>query len=237
MRASLNEAKRLLSIDIQEALNTSAYSSQEMDDLFDYLIQFSVTPDLCPLHWNVRQLVENILLTSLANKVLTRDDEDNDVALESISEEQMTCLKNLSSSYIADFTIEAASNIQRFLFDYKVYVRSLQLANKVITTAKLHRFSPPCMIALTKLKHCAFCGGFSKFPPCLNLCLNTLQGCMADVFELHNDFGNFVGSFKKLSQEIDSSFEADSLVTNQLQRFITMIPDFQQNHLEYQVTS
>ncbi len=201
-----------------------------MDNLFDYLIHFSINPDLCPLHWNVRQMVENVLLTSLVN-----DDDVSEISLESISEEQMACLKNISNPYVTDFTTEIMSNIQRFLLDYKVYVRSLQLANKIITTVKLHRFSSSCMIALTKMKHCAYCGGFAKFRPCLNLCLNTIQGCMADVFELHEDFKNFVASFQTLSREID--FDSDSLVTNQLQRFSTMIPEFrQQSSLEYLVS-
>lgn len=237
VKVSLIEAKRLLSIDIHEALNTSVYSSEEMDDLFDYLIQFSVTADLCPLYSKVWPMVENILLTSLANKMLRHDDDDSEIALESVNEEQMTCFKNISSPYVADFTNEIVSIIQRFLLDYEVYVRSIQLANEVITTVKFHRFSPSCMIALTKLKHCAYCGGFAKFKPCLNLCLNTLRGCMADVSELHDDFENFTVSFQTLSREMDSSFEANSLATNQLQRFVSMIPEFRrQSTVEYLVS-
>ncbi len=237
VQQSLQEAKRLLSIDIQEALNTTLFSSQEINDLFDYLTQFSITPDLCPLQWKVREVVKEVLLTSIINTVLNRDG-DSEVDPDSIDSEQLACFKNISSPYVADYTAEIVSNIQRFLLDYEVYVRSVQLANEVITSVvKRHQFSSSCLTALTRMKHCAFCGGYIKFPPCLNLCLNTIRGCFADVSDIFDDFSSFSTSFNDLSRDIDSSLNPDAIVTNLLKRFVTMITEFRrQSSLEYLVS-
>ena len=236
VRQSLKEAKRLLFIDIQEALNTTLFSSHEINDLFDYLTQFSITPDLCPLQWRVREVVKEVLLTSIVNTVLNRDG-DSEIDPDSIDAEQVACFQNISSPYVADYTAEIVSNIQKFLLDYDVYIRSIQLASEVISVVKRHQFSSSCVTALTRMKHCAFCGGYIKFPPCLNLCLNTIRGCFADVSEIFDDFSNFSTSFKDLSRDIDSSLNPDAIVTNLLKRFVTMIPEFRrQSSLEYLVS-
>lgn len=236
MRQSLQEAKRLLSIEIHSSLNTTLpINSEVLDEFFDYLIQFFVVPDLCPLRWKVRQIVEEVLLTSLINTVFN-DDSDIEIDRESISTEQLECFRNISNPYVAEFTDQITSDIHKLLIDYKTYVESLQLASKVITALKYHRFSPACVAALTRMKHCAFCSGHSRFPPCLDFCINTLTGCFADVSEVYTGFKSFVSAVQRLSREIHPSLEANSLIRNQLRGFVAMIPDFQhQSNVDYLV--
>ena len=234
VRGSLLEAKRLLTIEVQEALNTTLQNTRALDNLFDYLIQFSITPDLCRLRWRVRKMVEDILLINVVRMAVNQ--EDSMVDLDNIEEEQLTCLKNITSPYIAEFTDEISSIIQKLLIDYELYVKSINLGRKVVTTVNNHRWSPACTMALARIKHCAYCGGYKAFPPCLNFCLNTMRGCLADVAEIYNDFKSFIVAFHLLSKDIDSRLKPESLMANQFRRFATMVTEVRgQSSLEYMV--
>lgn len=236
VRLSLVEAKRLLTLEVQEALNTTLQNTRAIDNLFDYLIQFSITADLCPLRSKVRKVVEGLLLTNVVNMALSQS-ESTVIDLDSIEEEQLTCLKNITGPYIAEYTEEISSIIQRHLVDYKLYVESINLGRKVVTTVKNHPWSSACFSALARMKHCAYCGGYRKFKPCLNFCLNTLRGCLADVAEIYDSFKGFVSAFHLLSKDIDSSLKHESLSANLFMRFATMITEVRgQSSLKYLAT-
>ena len=236
VRSSLNEAKRLLTIELQEALNTTLQNTRALDELFDYLIQFSVTADLCPLHWNIRKVVEDLLLTNVVSMVMNQAEESAVVDLDSIEQEQLNCLKNITGPYIAEFTPRISLVFQKLLVDYKLYVRSINLGRKVVLTVQNHRWSPACMTALARIKHCAYCGGYTKFRPCLNFCLNTLRGCLADVAEIYEEYKSFVAAFHSLSKDIDSNLKPETLVSKQFREFVTMVTEVrEQSSLEYLV--
>jgi len=216
VQASLLETKRLLLIRLHETMNTTLNNPAVVDELFDYLIQFSIQPDFCPLRSRVARVVKEILYSITVHTVF---DSDLDSAQLDISDEQRDCFANITSSYITEFTERIIDPLQRLLQDYKVYVEAMQLAKEVVSIISNHKFSPACTAALTRMKHCAYCGGYRKFPPCLNLCLNTISGCFADVTELELFFERFLASLQRLSKTIDSDLEPDALLNNQLKGF------------------
>ena len=237
VRSSLLEAKRLLTIELQEVLNTTLQNTRALDELFDYLIQFSVTADLCPLRWNIRKVVEDLLLTNVLSMVMNQAEDSAVVDLDSIEQEQLTCLKNITGPYIAEFTEQISLVFEKLLLDYALYVRSITLGRKVVSTVQNHKWSPACMVALARMKHCAYCGGYTKFKPCLNFCLNTLRGCLADVAEIYEEYKRFVAAFHSLSKDIDSDLKPENLATKQFKEFVTMVTKVrEQSSLEYLVS-
>ena len=167
----------------------------------------------------------------------TVHDGDSEYNHENINPKYLACLKNISQPYVSDYTNEISATIGKLLADFKVYVTSLKLAQKVVSIVKNYRFTPACLTALTRMKHCSFCGGYKNFKPCLNLCMNTLRGCFADVAELDESFKNFTVVLKALSKELDSELQPDVFVANQMRRFVTMVEEVKrQNSLDYLVS-
>lgn len=227
MRHSLLEAKRQLSIDVNEVLNGTLHS-EVFDDLFNYLIQFSISPNLCPLRGLVRAVVEELLLATASHmsSVHNMDVDSSDHIQGTINTEYKVCLKNITQSYVNDYTNGITVILGRQLADFKVYVSSLIQAKEVISAVRYYQFSPACSVALMRMKHCSYCGGYKKFQPCLNLCLNTLRGCFADIAELDESFKFFTAALKTLSKKLDSEFKPENFVGNQLRRFVTMAKEF-----------
>ena len=235
LRRSFIEAKRQLSIEVNDVLNGTLHPGA-FDQLFDYFAQFSITPDLCHLRGLVRSQVEGILISAFLH-METVHDGDSEYNRETINPKYLACLKNISQPYVSDYTNEISATIGKLFADFKVYVTSLKLAQKVITTVKNYQFTPACLTALTRIKHCSYCGGYKLFKPCLNLCLNTLRGCFSDVAELDESFKNFTVLFKTLSKELDSELQPEAFVANQMRRFVTIVEEVKhQSSLEYLVS-
>ena len=155
-------------------------------DLFTFLINYLVHPDICPLPLVLSSQIEKIVDTIFMN--LIDGDEESVFGNVTSPEERRLCVMN-ATKYFSQAEASSLTNyLGRLLYDFREFVEGIYLSERVVEQVRLHTFSPSCTSALSRMKYCAWCGGHVEHPPCLNLCLNTFRGCLADVAEIHNEY-------------------------------------------------
>ena len=219
MRSALKESRRRLEIRINETVKT--LPKDAFNRLYNYLTDFSISPDLCPLKSLVKSQVKKITHLVVERFV------QSSVDFENVSQnvEQMECIENITESSMEDHVTDIMAAFGRQLYDLKLFIQGFQLAEEVIKTVKRHRFSSSCISALTRMKHCKICAGIIIFHPCNNLCLNTMSGCLADIAELEEDFGMMLSELKALAAHLETELSPDVFNDNLLEGFVNVVQD------------
>lgn len=210
--STLTEVRRQLEIEVNQTLNyhlpRDAFTS-----LFNYFAEFLYTPDLCPLAGTLQSVIQELFKAVYIGQ--------GGVDMES-SPERMSCFRNASNSFTFLHLQEILTPLERQLYDLKLFVDSLKMAEEIMHTVRGHTFSRSCMNALPRLKYCAYCAGFKRFKPCLFFCLNTLRGCVADVAEIHQDFSHFLTALKTMSRDFALEWQPEAVISNSLHYFVTL---------------
>lgn len=230
MLASISEFIRLLEIEANRAAGMEL-PSNTFSELSAYLATFSIDPNICPLPRLVSSTVDEVVYNVLTNLF---DDEEDLFGNIGSEEERRNCLLNATQSFMQADTNIITNVLGRLLYDYREFVKSIYLAEKVITQVKWHTFSPSCLVALTRMKYCAICGGYTNHPPCLNLCLNTFRGCVADVAEMHADFSQLISLLRGHTMDMLPSFQLDAIM-DILRNFVSLIRNIVNNKHDLRV--
>ena len=184
MQENLQEVRRQLEIEANRATGM-ALPNDTFSELFNFLTDFSVNPDICPLQSIISSQIEKIVTTIFMSFI---GDDDSVFGNVTSPEDRRVCLMNATRSFTQTDSSILINFLGRLLYDYKEFVKSVYFAERVIHKLRYHIFTPSCATALTRMKYCSYCGGFSIYPPCLNLCMNTFRGCLADVAEVNKEF-------------------------------------------------
>lgn len=227
MRSTLQESRRRLEIKINETLQI--LPKDAFDTLFNYLIKFSISPDVCSLRSLVRSQVKNI--THLVVEKLFQSSLD----FENISKnaEQMECISNSTDLWLEDHVNDLAASFERQMYDLKLFVQGFELAEKVIKTVQRHKFTSSCVAALTRMKYCKLCAGIIIFQPCKHLCVNTMYGCMADIAELESDFSMLLSHMKSLAVYLETEMSPEVFSENILDGFVNVVRDLKNNEYSW----
>lgn len=219
MQANLREVRRVLEIEANRAAEMELPNNM-FSELFTFLINFSIRPDICPLPSVVASQIEKIVETIFMSFI---DDDDVSVFGNITSpEEQKMCLLNATKSFTESDANHLTNLLGRLLYDYREFVKSVYLAEKVIEIVKLHTFPPSCISALSRMKYCAWCGGYTGHPPCLNLCLNTFRGCFSDVAEVHSDYKTLLKLLREQAVDVLPKLKVEAMRDN-LANFVSLI--------------
>ena len=212
MYSTLREVRRQLEIEVNQTLDYHL-PKDAFTGLFNYFAEFLYTPDLCPLAGTLQSVLQELF------KAVYIGQGGEDMK---INPERMSCFRNASNSFTFLHLQEILTPLERQLYDLKLFVDSLKMAEEIMHTVRGHTFSPSCVNALPRLKYCAYCGGFTRFKPCLFFCLNTLRGCLADVAEIHQDFSQFLTALKTVSRDFSVEWQPEALISNSLHYFVTL---------------
>ena len=151
--------------------------------------------------------------------------DDNEVGYMLEDPVSFDCMKNVSYTFVKKHEKNIVNSLENQLQEIGVLVKSLDLAHRVITKIRKHQLSGACLTAITRMKYCAWCGGFDVFRPCKSLCLNTLKGCFADLPELHSDFNAFTSSLRLLSQGLITELEQSVFIESHFIQFVSIIDE------------
>ena len=189
-------------------------------ELFTFLINFSIHPNICPLPLVVSSQIEKIVETIFMSFI---DDDDVSIFGNITSpEERKTCLLNATRNFFETDVNILTNALGRLLYDYREVVESVYLAERVIEQVRLHMFQPSCISALSRMKYCAICGGYTEHPPCLNLCLNTFRGCFSDVAEVHSDYKILLKLLREQAVDVLQNLKVEAM-RDSLANFISLI--------------
>lgn len=227
MFESFMEYKRLLMIEASRAADMEL-PEDIFEDLFRYLTTFSIDPDICQLQQLIPSTIEEIVDVVFMSLV---DEEENLFGNITSDEEQRECLINATKSFMQADTNAITNFLGRMLYDYREFVKTIYLAETVINQVKWHTFSPSCISALTRMKFCAICGGYTEHPSCLNLCMNTFRGCMADVAEMHAELAKLIKLLREHTVDILPSFQVNAMMDG-LESIVTLIRNIVNNENE-----
>lgn len=210
--STLTEVRRQLEIEVNQTLNYHL-PKDAFTSLFNYFAEFLYTPDLCPLAGTLQSVIQELFKAVYIGQ--------GGMDMKS-SPERMSCFRNASNSFTFLHLQEILTPLERQLYDLKLFVDSLKMAEEIMHTVRGHTFSRSCMNALPRLKYCAYCAGFKRFKPCLFFCLNTLRGCVADVAEIHQDFSHFLTALKTMSRDFSLEWQPEAVISNSLHYFVTL---------------
>lgn len=194
-------------------------NSGPFNDLRNFLITFTSVPDICPLpdllFSQTRMVIELALY-----RIFMSDSEFGYMLEDPVS---LDCMRNASFPLVEKFHKELKTSLERKLYDMSVLVSSFKLASHILEKIQAYYLHPSCVVALTRMNYCPLCAGYSRFSPCIYLCINTLRGCFADVAELHPTYTEFITSLRVLAHELLEEFTPTAFITDHLNYFVEMI--------------
>lgn len=210
--STLKEIQRQLEIEVNQTLN-NLLPKNTFQPLFDYFIEFLYTPDLCPLAGNIQSIIQGLF------KVVYEEQGGDEMNSNAV---KLRCFRNASNSFTFLYLQDILTPLERQLHELKLFIESLKTAEEIMHAVRGHSFSDTCVHALMKLKYCAYCGGFTRFKPCLFFCLNTLRGCLADIAEISREFSPFLTALRKVSRDFPSNWQPEVFIATSLRNFATL---------------
>lgn len=173
--------------------------------LEEYLAEFAHTKDICSLP----DVIDKQLLL-LAKSAF----HDN---LSSSS-----CFEATIKRYNAKFVRSIMENMEPLVGKLNFLLKGHAYRNEIIKFMSSYRAPPYCVKSLMLMTFCSTCThGISPMimPPCHNLCLNTIQGCLIDFSDLHVSVKYMVKMLDKIKSQLYLSSNI-KFVGIKLQRYI-----------------
>jgi hypothetical protein len=202
-------------------------------DTRNFLASFSSVPDICRLPKVVDSQIEVLVDLMLSNVVLG-DDEDYSHILE--DPESLQCARNISTSFIESQRKRVMSGLQNHLLDLRLLSQTLELAQKTIDTMRRHSFSQSCTTALTRMRYCPLCGGYTTFKPCLYTCINTLRGCFSDLAEIQSDFTGMILAARTLFVDVVKEMAPETFERSYFNHFVLMMQELREREEDLKET-
>lgn len=226
---------RQLEQELEARVNLSLGMTLPLDtfrDLRNFLASFSSVPDICRLPDLLNSQTE-VLIDLMLTNILGGDEEYSHILEDP---ESMRCARNISSSLIVKKQRRLLADLQKHLLDLKLLSQSLKLAHETIETMRHHSLSQSCITALTRMRYCPLCGGYTKFKPCLFMCINTLRGCFADLAEIQSDFIGLISASRVLSEDIIKEMGPETFEKSYFNHFALMMQELREREEYLQET-
>ncbi|NXG23732.1 GPC5 protein, partial [Grallaria varia] len=109
---------------------------------------------------------------------------------------------------------KAIGQMGRSLLSSRTFLQALNLGIEVINTTDHMRFSKDCSRALLRMQYCPHCQGLLLSKPCMDFCLNVIQGCLADTAEVDLHWRRYVQSLEELSSAMSGSYDIEHVLLN-----------------------
>ena len=191
--------------------------------LGNLLISFASAPDICHLPHVLQAQIDTLVELTLES-IFEGDEIYGNITMEPASFE---CILNVSASLLTTQRHAVTSSLSRLLQDLSLFSQSLRLAQDVLSTIRHYTLSEQCVNAVTRMSYCPLCGGYGSFKPCLFFCINTLNGCFADLAEISGNFTGLLTRLRTLSEDLVRELEVDNFKKAYLRQFVLMVRELQ----------
>lgn len=186
-----------------------------------YMLSFVTAnmPHLCPLPGILNELTNTLIQLTL-DDMFDMNENYNFIMSDP---ESAACMLNVSTTLVQDQLGKIQSSLEKQLEEMSLLSQSLSLSREVLNVMRRYSFTPSCITALMRMRYCPICSGYGKFRPCLYLCINTLQGCFADLAEMKFSFLELVSSMEELSDSLVDDFSPEVITKSYFNQFVLMI--------------
>ena len=145
------------------------------------------------------------------------------------------CFSNVSIGLVQPYKKAMMPRIEKQLADIALFVDALNTFRHTMKVVQDHSFSPTCIATLTRLKYCAYCGGYSEYKPCPFLCMNTFRGCVEDIARLNPSYKAFVTALTEFSHKLSNELQPEFLIQNSLSQLVLLAKHFSGTSLKERV--
>jgi hypothetical protein len=160
------------------------------DGLFQAIKNFYKSPGDVPVHDVLQNLFYEIVV-EIFKKV--QEEETGDAEL---SETYISCVIDVAEENdpFAEQDDNTIKQLRRALNATSVFLVGVQVAK--IVAHKFLSFEPTeeCVIEHAQMQFCSLCGGHSDRRPCTNLCMNVMNSCLGNLFELSTAFDEYLNA-------------------------------------------
>ncbi len=176
---------------------------------------------ICPLPGILQELTTSLTQLTL-DSIFDTDDDYNTIMANPTSAQ---CMLNMSLALVEEQRNEIQSSLERQLEEMSLLSQSFGLSREVLDVMRHYTFSPSCVAGLVNMRYCPLCAGYGEFRPCLYMCINTLQGCFADMAEMHSDFTQLNSAMEKLAEGLINEFSPEIFTQSYMNQFVVMVQE------------
>jgi len=155
-----------------------------LSPLYDYLISFSKTEDICKLPYIIETQLEHI-----AQQVLQ---------LQGNSQ----CLKTIIQPYYATFKKSILELLEPLLGRLKLLISGIKYRRRLIEFMSSYQASPHCAKQLMGMTFCSTCSGLTA-QPCHSMCLNTIHGCLVDMADSYRSIKDMLKMLNRVQDQLN----------------------------------
>ena len=178
-------------------------------------------PHICPLPGILQELTDSLIELTL-DSIFETDEDYNYIMADP---ESANCMLNVSATLVREQRNKIQASLERQLEDMSLLSQSLEMVREVLDVMRRHTFSPSCVTGIMHMRFCSLCGGYGNFRPCLFLCINTLQGCFADLAELHSDFTKLTSLMQELSDDLVRELSPEIFTHSYMNQFVLIVQE------------
>ena len=131
------------------------------------------------------------------------------------------CAEGLEAHFINTWYNSSLSKMVETFNIIRLIAESYQLTESLLTDLKQHKFSPQCINALFRLRHCSYCtGNHYSITICDGHCINTFRGCMVDMYELKPHFKSLQQKLSGITKIAKAELSPTILIQTSMMEFI-----------------
>ena len=171
-----------------DSTNITGNSHQLLSTLHNYITQFAQSEDICSLSGVIElqllQLAKHIFHNQVGNS---------------------PCFEETIKHYNAKHVRSIMEQLEPLLGKLKYLLKGFTYKNKIIDFVSSYKAPSYCVKSLMLMTFCSACTHGIIKPPCHNLCMNTIQGCLVHFADLHSSANHLVNLLDRIKSQLHLS--------------------------------
>ncbi|XP_077981536.1 glypican-6-like [Glandiceps talaboti] len=103
-------------------------------------------------------------------------------------------------------------DLKKAMLAARTYRKALSTGAEVLEAITQSSMTPECRKSTMRMTYCDECNGITSAKPCSNYCMNVINMCFLGYSELNIDWNSFLENMVKLSDRLDTRFDAKSVL-------------------------
>uniref|UniRef100_F6T6Z5 Glypican-5 n=1 Tax=Ciona intestinalis TaxID=7719 RepID=F6T6Z5_CIOIN len=168
----------------------------------------------------ITDLSNNINLTRILSSLFILSLED-EIGLK-IPKEKIECALTKATSYLTPYAV-LKSKFENLLNPVGVFLKALTVGLRAAEVSRRIATGGPCIDAITKMRYCSHCYGYTLIKTCPGLCHNVVRGCLVGMAELDMFWKYYIVSINNMANKLVNTEGGFDVYFPQILRNISLI--------------
>ena len=183
-------------------------------DFFQFLYRFIHVRDFCQLSQKVEQQMKKLYRYFAEN---VKEDGYHNLMTN-------PCSEKFEKHFIDTWINSSLNSLVHQFNNLRLMSEVFELTQSLLSDIKQHKFNHQCVDSLFRLRHCSYCvGNHYSIPVCDGHCINTIRGCMVDLYELRPHVTNLRTKLKTITTTASNEMSPFRFLKNGLMEFVQFI--------------